>query len=343
MPVEARHVCLLFRRFVSFGDDVTRAYVDALEARGIPHLLVGGRAFHEREEVETLRAALAAIEWPDDELSVFATLRGPLFAIGDEELLAYRHAARRAAFTRSERAPTSCPTRARSRSPTRCGCSRELHQRRNRRPVADTIARAARGDPRARGLRAPARRRAGARQRAARGRARAAVRAVAAASRSAASSTSCATAAEDGQAAEAPIVEEGSDGVRLMTVHKAKGLEFPVVILADITAKLAPAEASRHLDATRGLCALRIGGWSPRELLLQQPIEQAREREEGVRVAYVAATRARDLLVVPAVGDEQYEGGWVGAARSRDLPAARSRRRRRCRRAGCPPFSRTRC
>ena len=36
----------------------------------------------------------------------------------------------------------------------------------------------------------------------------------------------------------APILEEGSDGVRLMTVHKAKGLEFPVVILADMTAKL---------------------------------------------------------------------------------------------------------
>ena len=34
-------------------------------------------------------------------------------------------------------------------------------------------------------------------------------------------------AAETAQAAEAPILEEGSDGVRLMTVHKAKGLEFP--------------------------------------------------------------------------------------------------------------------
>ena len=55
---------------------------EALEARGIPHVLVGGKAFHEREEVEAIRAALAAIEWPDDELSVFATLRGPFFAIG---------------------------------------------------------------------------------------------------------------------------------------------------------------------------------------------------------------------------------------------------------------------
>ena len=54
---------------MSFGDDVTRAYVRALEARRIPHVLVGGRSFHEREEVEALRNALAAIEWPDDELS----------------------------------------------------------------------------------------------------------------------------------------------------------------------------------------------------------------------------------------------------------------------------------
>ena len=89
MPIEARHICLLFRRFVSFGEDITRPYVDALEARGIRHLLVGGRAFHNREEIETLRAALMAIEWPDDQLSVFATLRGALFAIGDEELLQY--------------------------------------------------------------------------------------------------------------------------------------------------------------------------------------------------------------------------------------------------------------
>jgi ATP-dependent exoDNAse (exonuclease V) beta subunit len=89
VPIEARHICILFRRFVSYGEDVTRPYVEALEARGLRHLLVGGRAFHDREEIETLRAALMAIEWPDDQLSVFATLRGPLFAIGDEELLEY--------------------------------------------------------------------------------------------------------------------------------------------------------------------------------------------------------------------------------------------------------------
>src|SRR4030095_192178 len=93
--IEARHICLLFRRFVSYGEDITRGYVDALEARGVKHLLVGGRAFHDREEIETLRSALMAIEWPDDQLSVFATLRGGVFAMGDEELLEYYQAARR--------------------------------------------------------------------------------------------------------------------------------------------------------------------------------------------------------------------------------------------------------
>src|SRR5207248_2264364 len=34
VPISARHVCLLFRRFTSFGADVTRPYVEALEARG---------------------------------------------------------------------------------------------------------------------------------------------------------------------------------------------------------------------------------------------------------------------------------------------------------------------
>src|SRR5256885_2019194 len=61
-----------------------------LEARRVPHLLVGGRSFHNRAEIETLRAALDAIEWLDDELSVLATLRGALFATRDEELLASR-------------------------------------------------------------------------------------------------------------------------------------------------------------------------------------------------------------------------------------------------------------
>ncbi len=133
-------------------------------------------------------------------------------------------------------------------------------------------------------------------------------------------------AAQGGQAAEAPILEEGSDGVRLMTVHKAKGLEFPVVVLADITARLTPWDASRHVDLERGLCALRIGGWSPKDLNDHKALELAREQKEGERVAYVAATRARDLLIVPAIGDEPYTEGWVSPLNAAMYPAESERR-----------------
>src|SRR4029079_6683674 len=87
VAVSAKHICLLFRRVLSFGEDMTQPYVQALEARGVRQLLVGGKTFHDREKVETIRAALAAIEWPDDELAVFAALRGALFALGAEEPL----------------------------------------------------------------------------------------------------------------------------------------------------------------------------------------------------------------------------------------------------------------
>ena len=145
-------------------------------------------------------------------------------------------------------------------------------------------------------------------------------------------------AAAAGQAAEAPILEEGSDGVRLMTVHKAKGLEFPVVILGDITARLTPFDASRYVDTDRQLCALRLGGWLPQDLLDQRDSELLRERAEGERVAYVAATRARDLLVVPAVGDGPYAEGWVAPLTQAIYPDERSRRLQAAG-PGCPAFA----
>ena len=137
MPVAigARHICVLFRRFRHFRDDVTRPYVEALESRGIRHLLVGGKSFHDRGEVETIRAALTAIEWPDDELSIFATLRGGLMAIGDEALLEYRHAHHVLHPFRvpSEVAPPLRPI------VEALALLRRLHQRRNHVPVAETI------------------------------------------------------------------------------------------------------------------------------------------------------------------------------------------------------------
>ena len=347
VPLQPRHVALLFRRFVSFGEDVTRGYVDALEARGVPHLLVGGKAFHGREEVETIRAALAAIEWPDDELSVFAALKGSLFAIDDELLLEYRNRFRPLPFH-----PYRIPKELGGNSGGELALSGEavahlmpiadglrllqqLHRGRNYRPVADTIGR----------LLSETRAHVGFILRPAGEQALANVLHVAELARQyeAAGGVSfrgfideLRTAAA-GDAAEAPILEEGSDGVRLMTVHKAKGLEFPVVILADLTCRMSRNDASRHLDAPRGLCAMKIGGWAPHELYQHEAAEVACDEAEGVRLAYVAATRARDLLVVPAVGDEPWEGGWL-APLNRALYPPGGARRNAARGANCPAF-----
>ena len=133
------------------------------------------------------------------------------------------------------------------------------------------------------------------------------------------------------------MLEEGAEGVRLMTVHTAKGLEFPVVILADMTANLAAAEPDRHVDAARGLCAMRLLRCAPWELLDHEAEEKAREAAEGVRVAYVAATRARDLLVVPVVGDIERDG-WIGPLNKAVYPPKDRYRRARPAPAGCTGF-----
>jgi ATP-dependent exoDNAse (exonuclease V) beta subunit len=334
VPIQPRHIAILFRRFVSFGEDVTRDYTNAIEARGVPHLLVGGKAFHGRDEVETIRAALAAIEWPDDELSVFATLKGSLFAIDDEQLLEFRD--RFGAFhpfrvpkelggnSGQDLALTAEPTAHLMPIAAALRLLQTLHRGRNYRPVADTITR----------LLDETRAHVGFILRPAGEQALANVLHVAELARQYEASGGISfrgfidelrTAAES-EAAEAPILEESSDGVRLMTVHKAKGLEFPVVILADLTCRLSRNDASRYLDPERRLCAIKIGGWAPHELHQHEAEEVMRDEAEGVRLAYVAATRARDLLVVPALGDEPWEGGWFGPLNRALYPPFEARR-----------------
>ena len=345
VPLQPRHVAVLFRRFTSFGQDVTRPYVNAIEARGVAHLLVGGKAFHEREEVETVRAALAAIEWPDDELSVFATLKGSLFAIDDGHLLEYRH--RFGALH-----PFRVPKELGGRSGNELALSgepvshlvpiadalrllQELHRGRNARPAADTIGR----------LLAETRAHVGFILRPAGEQALANVLHVAELARLYETGGGISFrgfidelgAAAASETAEAPILEETSDGVRLMTVHKAKGLEFPVVILADLTCRLSRNDASRHVDSKQRLCAVKIGGWAPHDLHDHGAAEVARDEAEGVRLAYVAATRARDLLVVPALGDEPWEGGWLGPLNAALYPPLATRRNA-SRGAKCPLF-----
>jgi ATP-dependent helicase/nuclease subunit A len=309
VAVSARHVCILFKAFTSFDSDVTRPYVEALDAREIPHLLVGGKSLHDREEVMALRAALTAIEYPDDESGVFATLHGPLFAIGDSELFEYRTQHGRLNLFRL---PTDLPPRlAPVAGALDLLCS--LHRNRNARPAAETVER----------LLEETRAVAGFVFRPGGEQALANVLLIADLAREFDADGGLSFRdfvdqldddAERGQATEAPTTEEGSDGVRLMTVHKAKGLEFPVVILADPTAPLTPGTVGPFTDPSRGLCAMKLVRCVPSELSENEGREREETTAENIRVAYVAATRARDLLVIPVTGGgEQVENSWLTA------------------------------
>ena len=227
---QARDIAVLFRRRTQGGIDLTREYARALEARGVPHLLAGSKSFHRREEVETLRAALTAIEWPDDELSVFATLKGSLFAIADEDLFLYRHRHGRLNPFHKEGSEFPAIDEA-------LALLADLHRQRNRRPFAATV----------NALLEATRAHAGFLLRPGGQQILANVARVAELARTFEMTGGISfrgfvdeltAQAEKEDAAEAPVLEEDSDGVRLMTVHGAKGLEFPVVILADLTADL---------------------------------------------------------------------------------------------------------
>ena len=117
---------------------------------------------------------------------------------------------------------------------------------------------------------------------------------------------------EGGEANEAPLLEHDAEGVEaLMTVHKAKGLEFPVVILADPTARLTDGDTGdRYVEHDTGLCAQRLLKCAPWDLIEHRASEAQAEREEADRLAYVAATRARDLLVVTCIGTQEWDG-WL--------------------------------
>ena len=343
VPVRARHVCLLFRRMVTFGDDVSRPYVRALEARRIPHVLVGGRSFHEREEVLAMRNALVAIEWPDDELRVYATLRGPLFGLQDDAILAYRgrdreggrvgrlHPLRRVeldALGGDEKAVAEALL-----------VLRRLHYARNRRPIAQTIE----------CLLSEVRAHAGVAIQPTGEQALAnCMRIVELAHRFERRGAASFRAfvdkleldAEQGDSQEAPAVEEGTDGVRITTTHKAKGLEFPVVILVDPTCNATHSTPSRHIDPDQAIYAEPLAGCAPKELLIHEEVELTRDRDEAARVAYVAATRARDLLVVPSFGDPEPDDRaprWLDALRDAIQPDD-ARRRDSTDAPGCPAF-----
>jgi len=111
---------------------------------------------------------------------------------------------------------------------------------------------------------------------------------------------------------ESVLAEENLDAVRIMSIHKAKGLEFPMVILAGCQTGIEgrhSADAEAMFDWSTALTGLRIGSISDLAGLYIAEKARLRNTEEEKRLLYVAMTRARENLIISCAPSSRRSSG----------------------------------
>ena len=108
---------------------------------------------------------------------------------------------------------------------------------------------------------------------------------------------------EGARTVEVPVPETDEDAVRIMTIHASKGLEFPITILAALGTSRGRGSGPVLIDRNTGAIDVRLGAtggdsFETGGFGVARKLEADAEEAERVRLAYVAATRAKDHLVV---------------------------------------------
>jgi len=298
-PATFRDVAILFRTRLAFD-----VYEDALAAFGVPYRAISGKGFYARQEVSEFRVVLAAVERAYDPLAVVAALRTALLGISDDELAA-------GAPTRFDYLAQAAPDIPPALRDVFTLLAR-WHRDRNA-VTSSRLVQTVLSDTKALELfyLKP-----GGEQRAAN------LTKVIDAARAFEQMPDATfggfvrwldemslAAAEE----ESPLAsEEDGDFVKLITIHKAKGLEFPVVVLADLSAGR-KGSADAVVNRRDGTFDVRLG---PKDLGLATAgfdaatdYEALRADAESRRLLYVAATRARDRLIVSHFRSKRNESG----------------------------------
>ena len=294
-PMGFRDVVCLFRTLGGAS-----VYEDAFRAAGVPYRTLGGRHYYARSEVGWALAALAAIEDPYDPVALVAALRSPFFGLPDGDFLAHAAAGGRLSYL------SPLPAGAPAALGDAWRILRDLHGRRTQESAAAivealyvetevlaTYALDPHGDQRVANLL----------------RILDTARALEATGRSTFRALVRWLRAQDRggyEESESPIVEDGDEVVRLMTVHAAKGLEFPVVILPDLEWDRSAGTPRLVVDRrpgapALGVCLGKVGEWTVETDNVAALVEREERRAaaEQLRLFYVATTRARDHLVLP--------------------------------------------
>lgn len=308
------------------------AYARALEDLAIPVDVSGSRALPISQGLAELRPLLAAANDPDDSVAVVAFLAGPLCGVDDDTLYAFRRAGGRFSYLASPPAGTD---------PRLVQGLALLARARN--DVRDLPAGAALGSIADR-MGIVARLAAGPEGRTASGNL---LKVLALARRLSGDGLSfgdvverLADDAPDLDLEEMSVEPVDGDSVRLMNLHRAKGLEAPIVVLAELSTWRKPDprhHVARGMKGSRGWFTAgysqplpgRQNVWmvtaAPADWDEKRAEETAFENAERTRLLYVAATRARDTLVVSLNPAKPETGAW-GPLRgvARELPDAAS-------------------
>ena len=301
-----REVALLFRASTGF-----ESYESALEMAKIPFVTVAGRGFYERPEIRDVINTLSAIADPSDDLAVAGFLRSPAIGLSDSGVYLLRVDGQdkrplRAALADAGQILDGDDLKSAIRAQE---VLEELHLLADRLPVADLISLLV---------------------------GRLDWRAVMASSHSrlwrnldkliddaqvselvnVSAFLEYLAALRDvgAREGEAPAGEGGA--LQLMTIHKAKGLEFDLVVLADAS-RLSPrrAEPIYLMEEIGVSAAMDRVEEVPLAYRLARALDADQSQSEEDRLLYVAATRARERLIVSGHLRESkgsYRGtGWM--------------------------------
>ena len=313
-PARYGDVAILLRRTTHL-----HLYEEALEREGVPYYVVSGSGFYKQQEVLDVIHLLRVLDDPRDDLHLAGVLRSPLFAVSDEALYQLRrlgpslHEALPSATSADGLDPEDRRGLARAAaalpqwiaSKDRLGLGALVDR------VVFDSGYAAASVGRFGGARAYANLR----------------QMVELARRFERDGLTAlgdyvdyVTDFMQGEMREeqAPVEAPGGDTVRIMTIHKAKGLEFPVVALPDLAHAPQGSRSPVFIHPAAGL-AVRLRdedgqGQTSAAMALARLDDADAERDESNRLLYVAITRTKEYLIL--VGSDRYNApreSWLEA------------------------------